>query len=127
MIKARGYKPWIPNSLEKKCLRDLDSRENWTNILKHERPDESQIQSWKPFRKIFAFNLVLFLGVLSLIFITLEFGQGVRFNEFREDLLGGTILVILTAASMALYVTHLYRRTWNRRAIAILNESQDLM
>ena len=115
---------WSPNSLEKKCLKHLDSAENWTRYLKHERPPSSEPQPWRPFWRIYLINIANFLAVFALMFGTLEIGfTGVA--GLREDLPFLVGLVVVFAMLFAGYVTHLYRRSWNRRAARINSELVD--
>jgi hypothetical protein len=109
---------WSPNSLEKKCLEHLDSPENWLDILKVQQPAFDELQSWKPFWRIFIINITLFLIVFGFLFSSLEVGFG-GFEGLLEDLSILLIVVAIMSTSFAAYVTYLYRRTWNRRAIQI--------
>ena len=111
---------WTPNSLEQNCLRHLDSDENWVRILGRPRHDESESQSWSPFTRIFAINITQFSFVFSALFILLEYGMMGSFGAVIEDLVVGVIFVALCSIGMAAYVTHLYRRSWNRRALIVL-------
>ena len=115
---------WSPNSLEKKCLQHLDSAENWTRYLKHERPPNSEPQPWRPFWRIYLINVVQFFAVLAVVFVSLELGFG-GFASLREDLAIVVTLVIVGAMHFAAYVTYLYRRSWNRRAQLLNSETEE--
>lgn len=106
---------WQPNSLERTCLTHLDSPENWENILKRPIPPQTEILPWTPFLKIFGFNLLLFTVVLGALLSVILVGTSGP-QALAEDLpiLIGFILV--SACGVAAYSTHLYRRSWNRRA-----------
>jgi magnesium-transporting ATPase (P-type) len=104
-------KDWSPNSLEK----HLDSAENWTSILKQAKPDKSEAQPWRPFWRILIINLIQFSAVFSLVFVSLEIGfTGVA--GLKEDLLFVLSAIAFLTLAFAMYVTNLYRRSWNRRA-----------
>lgn len=106
---------WRPNQLERKCLEHLDAPGAW-EILKAERPSEDEILSWRPFRRIFAFNFVLFGVLLTALFLGLEVASGTLPADIRQDLPWGLAIVAGIAIGFGLYVTHLYRRSWNGRA-----------
>lgn len=112
--------------MEKKCLRDLDSEENWTRILRQPRPDQTTKLDWKPFWRIYIINLVQFLLALTFIFFSLEVGLGTGIAGFKEDFAIGMTSVGVFAISLAAYVTHLYRRSWNRRALRLRDEAVGL-
>lgn len=107
--------PWIPTPIERKCLQHLDEPANWT-ILRSHRPDERDVLPWSPFRRIWVINFVQYLLILAAIFVGLESTVIARFAEIATDLPVGGVVVALVAAILAAYVTHLYRRSWNRRA-----------
>jgi hypothetical protein len=106
---------WIPTPLEQKCLRHLDEPENWT-ILRRERPDSREVLPWAPFRRIFAINFVQYASILALIFVGLESASASTIGEVIADLPYAVPVVVLIASVLSLWVTHLYRRSWNRRA-----------
>jgi hypothetical protein len=106
---------WVPNSMEKTCLEHLDRVDNW-KLLRAERPEETVILPWKPFRRIFLYNVSLFVLIFAVLFTVIGFGSRVGSEELKDDLLMGAVLTIVISSLMALYVTGLYRRTWNKRA-----------
>ena len=112
---SNRFQEWTPNSLEKKCLKDLDSPENWQNILKTPRPSSHERQSWRPFWRIYVINIALFLAVFAFLFGSLEIGFS-GFDGLREDFAIFVVFVGVMATGFAAYVTYLYRRSWNRRA-----------
>ena len=120
----RNPRDWTPNSVEATCLSHLDHEENW-KILRRPRPEEDVIQGWLPFGPIFVINVVQFTLILGLLFVGLEFSQGGGISSLREDALIGTGAVVAIASLLAGYVTHLYRRSWNRRARKMRAERDD--
>jgi len=115
---------WAPNSLEEKCLRHLDVPENW-RILRSQRPAETELLGWKPFLRIFVFNFVLFVVVLTALFFAVELSSGSGLADVREDLPYGLAGVAAFAIALGFYVMHLYRRTWNRRARLLKRQQLD--
>lgn len=114
VLKPR--KMWFPNPMEVKCLDHLDSEKNWSDILKHTRPDSSIPQPMRVFIRIFFINIQLFFVLFLGLFGLLEFAYGGGWQGIKED---GLILGLPMAAfavCLAFYVMNLYRRTWNRRA-----------
>jgi hypothetical protein len=111
---------WQPNSLERTCLSHLDSPENWENILKRPIPPQTQILPWTPFLKIFAFNLLLFTVVLGALLTVILVGTSGP-QSLSEDLPIFIGFVLTSASFVAAYSTHLYRRSWNRRAKSLNN------
>lgn len=110
--------------MESTCLSHLDHAENW-KILRRPRPEEDVIQGWSPFIAIFGINLAQFTLILGLLFVGLEFSQGGGLASLREDALIGSGVVVGVASLLAGYVTHLYRRSWNRRARKMRAERED--
>lgn len=110
---------WSPNAMERKCLAQLDSEQNWEQILKRPRPADSQLLDWRPFIKIFAFNLVFFSLVLTMLLVVASAGSmGIAAaSELWREL---AFFTAVASLGTALYTTHLYRRSWNRRAQQIL-------
>lgn len=106
-------KPWYPTPIERKCLQQLDTPNSWT-ILRTDPPEPEDILPWRPFRVVFFFNLVLFVVVLVGLFVVLEVVGDP--SGFREDAPYGLAISLVLAAGFSLYATHLYRRSWNRRA-----------
>jgi hypothetical protein len=119
MRKSMAKKTWRPSALEQKCLRHLDPAENW-KILGREKPADSEILPWAPFRRIFYINLRLFSAVLTGIFFVLEIASGTDSSDFRHDLPYGLVGAVVLATLLGFYVTYLYRRSWNGRARWIL-------
>ena len=111
-------KNWVPSPLEQKCLQQLDAPGSW-KMLKTSLPHESDVLSWRPFRRIFGFNLVLFSIVFIAIFFGLERTAETDALGIKEDLPYGMAIALALTVSFAFYVTHLYRRSWNRRAYSI--------
>ncbi len=109
---------WRPSATERKCLQHLDSPGGW-KMLRVTRPEESDVLSWRPFRRIFGFNLVLFLVIMTIVFVGLEITTGADREGIREDLPYGIAGVVLIATALAAYSARLYRRSWNRRAHSI--------
>ena len=101
--------------MEEKCLRQLDRPGSW-EYLKADKPAESDPISWRHVRRIFAFNLVVFLVVFVVLTGLIGVTSGADAAEFREDLPGAVAIVLAISCVMAFYVANLYRRTWNRRA-----------
>jgi hypothetical protein len=120
----RNPRDWNPNSVESTCLSHLDHVENW-KILRRPRPEDDVIQGWSPFVAIFGINVVQFTLILGLLFVGLEFSQGGGSASVKEDALIGGAAVVAVASILAGYVTHLYRRTWNRRARKMRAERDD--
>ena len=112
---------WIPSSIEQTCLRHLDASENWS-ILRTARPSETEKLSWRPFLPIFVINFTQYFFVLSVIFVLIEIAGGMGMASINEDLPLGSVIVASIAVALGVYVTHLYRRTWNRRAIHIQSD-----
>lgn len=106
---------WHPSPMELKCLRHLDATENW-KILGREKPPKTDVLPWRPFRQIFVINFIQFVLILSVLFFLLETGSGMTMRDIQEDLPYGLGIAALFAIGLGLYVTHLYRRSWNRRA-----------
>jgi hypothetical protein len=111
-------KSWVPSPLEQKCLQHLDAPGSW-KVLKTSLPQETDVLNWRPFRRIFGFNLVLFSIVFIAIFFGLERTVETDALGIKEDLPYGMGVALLLAVSFAFYVTHLYRRSWNSRARSI--------
>lgn len=111
--------------MEEKCLRHLDSSENWTLVLKREKPDEWEILPWTPFWRIFVINFVQFVLVFGLLFVVYEYGLTGGQGSIKEDLPIGLSAVTTLTFGFALYVTGLYRRCWNRRARSLDDEDAD--
>jgi hypothetical protein len=124
MMQRRG-RPWIPSALEAKCLQHLDVAENWTSILKQPRPDEAERLGWRPFRRIFFFNLVVFLVATTAVFVFVELGGGGPASNIAEDKVPGGIVIAFVSVCLAAFVTNLYRRTWNRRAKILSTPDED--
>lgn len=114
---------WIPTPLERKCLSHLDEPANWA-ILRRDRPDERALLNWTPFWRIWLINFVQYVLILALLFVGLESTVVSRFSEVASDLPIGTATVVLIASLLAGYVTHLYRRSWNRRARFLSSDRQ---
>lgn len=112
---GRSY-AWMPSPLEEKCLSHMDDDENWSKILGYERPAPSEPQGWKPFAKIFRINFALFFVVLGITFPGIVIGSGGTLSDLAEYAVGGSIIVLGASLGLAGFVTHLYRKTWNRRA-----------
>lgn len=106
---------WSPNSLETQCLRHLDSTENWENVLKRPKPLESEHLSYRPFIKIFFINIVFFSTIVTVLLSVVAIGT-LGISGLREDLPLFFGFVSTVTIIMAAYTTHLYRRSWNRRA-----------
>jgi len=119
-------KPWIPSSLEKKCLGQLDHQDNW-RLLDRERPGEAEILPWKPFQRIFWFNFVLFGPVIAVLLVVVNSASGGSFRDafLLENLIPGLVVLLLSSVGMSLFAANLYRQSWNRRAkwlIRLANE-----
>jgi hypothetical protein len=106
---------WTPSQIEAQCLRHLDSAENWDSILKLPQPPEVQDISYRPFYRVFGFNLVLFSVTLTGVLIGAAWGT-LGPQDFSETIPWLVGLAILTAAGLSGYTCYLYRRSWNRRA-----------
>jgi len=96
-------------------LERLDAPGAW-EILKAERPNEDEVLPWRPFRRIFVFNFILFGLLLTLLFFGLEVASSTLPEDIRQDAPAGLGVVAAMATGFGLYVTHLYRRSWNGRA-----------
>lgn len=114
-MRRTNLENWVPNSMEKKCLDQLDSSENWESFIKSPKPPESEHLSWRPFFKIFLFNLAFFSLIVTLLFGVIAAGT-LGIGGLREDIVAFLALILTIAVATASYVTNLYRRTWNRRA-----------
>lgn len=101
--------------MERTCLQHLDTVKNW-ELLRHKRPSEDQVLSWRPVMPIFVINLIQFMLFLSIAFFVIELSSGSKGTEIRQDIGFGFAIVSVLAASLAFYVMYLYRRSWNRRA-----------
>ncbi len=101
--------------MEEKCLRQLDRPGSW-EYLKADKPDESEPISWRHVRRIFGFNLGVFLVVFAVLTGLVGVTSGADAAEIREDLPVAATFILAISCLMALYVANLYRRTWNRRA-----------
>ena len=117
---------WTPSSLEAKCLSHLDQENNWSQILGRERPGEMEPQSWRPFFKIFYINLAVFWVTTMLAFFSVEIGGGSSRADLLSDLVPGAALMLTLSTVLASYVTYLYRRSWNRRASALIEMESDV-
>jgi hypothetical protein len=106
---------YLPSSIELKCLRQLDHVENW-EILKRERPSESEILHWRPFIRIFWFNFALLSTLLAMALFLVDWKSGASIEDIKGDGPFGAAVTVGIAGIMSIYVTHLYRRSWNRRA-----------
>lgn len=114
-MATRMSRVWIPSPLEQKCLRHLDTPGSW-EVLRTAAHDEEEILSWRPFRRVFLFNMTLFAPILIAIFLLLEWKADAGPSEIFADLPVGLGVVLFLAAFLSIYVMHLYRRSWNRRA-----------
>jgi len=115
---------WTPTELERKCLQHLDAPGSW-KLLKADQPTITDILSWTPFRRIFAFNFVLFAVVLTAIFFGLESVGGTESSDLRADLPYGLGIAAILAVGFSAYTVHMYRHSWNGRARSLrLQESQ---
>ena len=101
--------------MEQKCLQHLDAPGSW-KVLRTSTPDRSDVLNWRPFRRVFGFNFMLFAIVFTAIFFALETTAEAGIAGIKEDLPYGIGAAIVLTVSMAAYVTHLYRRSWNKRA-----------
>jgi hypothetical protein len=88
-------------------------------------PARSERQSWRPFRRIFLINFLLFLAATALSYVFIELGAGGARKELLEDAIPGGILILSLSGLLAGWVAYLYRRTWNRRARKIAGEEAD--
>ena len=113
-------KTWNPSQLEQRCLEQLDHAENW-RLLDRARPHEEEILPWRPFGRIFWFNLAVFGPVIAL----LAAGVG-HLAEFEASDIPGTIaFVIVASVGMAFLAAGLYRRSWNRRAKWLRRDAEE--
>jgi hypothetical protein len=97
-----------------------NSPENWETILKRPIPPQTQILPWTPFLKIFALNLLLFTVVLGALLTVILVGTSGP-QALSEDLPILIGFILISASFVATYSTHLYRRSWNRRAKSLRN------
>lgn len=111
-------KRWAPSPLEVKCLQHLDAPGSW-DVLRTETPGESQVLTWKPFRRVFAFNFILFFVVLVGLFLGIEHTMSTDPSDLRTDLPYGIGFAFLFAILLGGYVMHLYRQSWNKRAMRL--------
>lgn len=114
-------KSWLPSELERKCLSHLDAPGSW-GVLRREEPAQDQVLPWNYFRRVFGFNLVLFGPILIGLFLVLELTSGMPAADIRAELPIGIMIASIMATGMSLYVTHLYRKSWNGRARHLLQE-----
>lgn len=115
---------WHPSPIELKCLRHLDAAENW-KILKSEKPPKTDVLPWRPFRQIFVINFIQFALIMSALFVFIEMGSGQSLRDVQEDLPYGLGFAVVFAIALGMYVTHLYRRSWNRRARSLAPRDLD--
>jgi len=108
-------KSWYPNPLEIKCLAHLDSPGGW-KILGRDMPPTTEVLPWSPFQRIFFINFTQFALILAVLFFFLEKGSGMSFSDIQDDLPYGLGIAGFLALVLGLYVMHLYRRSWNKRA-----------
>ena len=113
--------PWIPSDIEKKCLTHLDAPNAWT-LLRRDPPNQEDILPWTYFSRVFVFNFPIFATILTAIFLGLELANGSNKAYILEDLPYGLAAVIVIATALSLYVTHLYRKSWNGRAKHLVRE-----
>ncbi len=105
--------------MERTCLRQLDDDAAW-QWLGEPRPDADRPIPWRPMRRIFNFNLLVFLpifGVLVALFGQMWYSDGTRPGIL--DILGLVTLAAALGTGMAAYATSVYRRSWNRRAASL--------
>jgi len=114
-------KAWFPTQLEQKCLRQLDAPGSW-QFLKVEPPEATDILRWRPFRRIFVFNFSLFALIMFVFFLLLERSVGGGVEGVQDDLPYGLGATFVLALALGFYSTHLYRRSWNRRARSLTRE-----
>ena len=121
MTSQREIKPWIPSSLEQKCLDQLDRPENW-RLLHREQPPFDEVLNWSPFALIFRFNLLVFGIAIGLMVIVVSKVSGTEIREMVSpgNLVPGLLFVAIAALLMATFATSLYRRSRNRRARYLL-------
>lgn len=114
---------WSPNAMERKCLAQLDSAENWEQILKRQKPAESERLDWRPFGRIFLFNWVFFAVALAFLLVVVTAGVGgmESLSEFKWEISG---FVVAGSVVTAAYATNLYRRSWNRRAMQLATQME---
>jgi len=106
---------WIPSSMEQTCLKHLDRPGSWA-ALRSDQPEQTDLISWRHVRRVFRFNLGVFATAFTLLFGVVAVGSGYPLADFKEDLPAFVILTAAISGGMALYVTKLYQRSWNRRA-----------
>lgn len=109
--------------MERKCLAQLDSAENWEQILKRQKPAESERLDWRPFGRIFLFNWVFFAVALAFLLVVVTAGVGgmESLSEFKWEISG---FVVAGSVVTAAYATNLYRRSWNRRAMQLATQME---
>jgi len=110
--------------MELKCLQHLDAPNSW-DILRTAKPSEDDVLAWRPFRRVFGFNWILFSVVFVSLFFILEKSGGMGWADIREDMPYGLSLMFVLATGFAAYVTYLYRRSWNNRARLIRRQFED--
>ncbi|CAN5389823.1 hypothetical protein BH11ARM2_BH11ARM2_23900 [soil metagenome] len=123
---GRG-KRWVPSSVEQRALDHLESESAW-QWLGFERPDESERVGWRPFLKIFGFNVIVFLPVFLLLVVFGWHSMAADDPSMSLDaptVLGLVAMILLPSAMAAAVVTGLYRRSWNRRARNLERESDE--
>ncbi|RYG36499.1 hypothetical protein EON81_09580 [bacterium] len=120
-------KRWVPSEIERRCLDQLSSEEAW-KWIGMPRPDEASDITWRPFGKIFAFNVVVFLPVFLVLTI---FGWRSLAAEDSSMVLDTPSILTLAAVIlvptlvMAVLVVSIYRRSWNRRARGLRAEEAE--
>lgn len=107
--------------MEQKCLRDLDAPNAW-QFLRAAEPEQTDELPWRPFRRIFWFNLWLFAVIILALFLLFEKAASAEASEILADLPYGLAISIGVAAVMATYATNLYRKSWNDRAKSLRNQ-----
>jgi hypothetical protein len=111
-------KRWAPSPLEVRCLEHLDAPGSW-DALRTDTPRDSEILPWKPFRRVFAFNFGLFFVVLVGLFFGIEHTMSTDPSDLKTDLPYGIGFAFLLSVLLGSYVMHLYRQSWNKRAMQI--------
>ena len=117
---------WNPLQLERRCLEQLDHADNW-RLLDREKPYEDEILPWKPFGRIFRFNLTVFAPVITVLIALISVGSGTDLRELLQpdNLYPGLGFIAVTSLLMAWFAAGLYRRSWNRRARWLIKLDQE--
>lgn len=116
-------KDYYPSLLERQCLKQLDDEPNW-RYLKKAKPSHDTVLGWGPFRTIFRLNI----GVFSVVFGGLFFAGAyavAQEDKSQPEWGWAAGLTVLSAIVLSGISANLYRRSWNRRARALIRQAEE--